>query len=84
MLHLFSQAAGGDTFAVHHLRRIGFTPEGDIPPAFRADPGPSIVARLIDLARKANRYAGNFLARALGLPVPPELQPSLPDVEPTP
>jgi prophage antirepressor-like protein len=81
VLTLFAQAAGGDTFAVKHLRRIGFTPEGDIPPAYRADPGPSIVARLIDLARKANRYSGNFLARELGLPVPPDLQLALPGVE---
>jgi prophage antirepressor-like protein len=81
VLTLFAQAVGGETVAVAHLRKMGFTPEGDIPPAFRADPGPGIVARLITLARKANRYSGNFLARELGLPVPPDLQLALPGVE---
>jgi prophage antirepressor-like protein len=84
VLTLFAQAETGDALAVAHLQRMGFTPEGDIPPAFRADPGPGIVARFIALARVQNRYAGNVLARGLGLPVPPDLQLSLPGVETRP
>jgi prophage antirepressor-like protein len=81
VLTLFAQAAGGETIAVAHLRKMGFTPEGDIPPAYRTDPGPGIVARLITLARDANRYALVVLVRGLGLTLPPELQLSLPGVE---
>jgi prophage antirepressor-like protein len=84
VLTLFAQAAGGETIAVAHLRRMGFTPEGDIPPAYRADPGPGIVSRLITLARDANRYAVIVLVRGLGLTLPPELQLSLPGVETQP
>jgi len=81
ILKLFELAGAGEALAVERLRQMGFTPEGDIPSEFRVDPGPGVVARLIALARPGNRYAGNVLARGLGLPLPPELQLALPGVE---